>query len=332
MRIFLHVVFILAAVSLGAREARAGAWTRDKGHFYLNLNYSRIAAKGFFGLDYNVYPMRQPGDPANVIYEQHALGLYGEVGLLSRWLTATVEGQLYRRNVSTGQGFTEGLGDLRVGAWTGLITAPVRLSVGFLLGVPTGDPLPSPGPEAEARCRQANEQAGKGLPYDLRACDPVLTANSLPTGDGEWDFETRAALGYGFGGWRRWPLQHYMVAELGYWARNASRAAPRDVFSSNITYKLEFGIKLPWRFIDRFWFAARISGIESFASQEQLQNVGGARASVGLGNGVTYTAYGFDVAGRIYKGLGAQIGLDSAFRARLVAAGANLRVGISYEY
>lgn len=323
---------VLALVSAWPVTAQAGAWTRDQGHFYVNLNYSRIAATGFFGADFQIYPKRLPGDPQTVIYEQHVLGIYGEVGILSRWLTATVEGQLYRHNLAPGQGYTGGLGDLRFGAWTGLVTSPLRLSLGVIVGAPTGDPLPSPGKEAEARCDQANRLAEQGAPYDLRACDARLVANSLPTGDGEWDVETRLAAGYGFGGYRRWPLQHYVTGELGYWARNASRADPLKTFASNITYKIELGIKLPWRFIDRFWFAGRIAGIESFASLEQIQDVGGSRASTGLGNGVTYTAYGFDVSGRVYRGLGISFGLDSAFRARLVAASRNLRVAISYEY
>ena len=54
--------------------------------------------------------------------------------------------------------------------------------------------------------------------------------------------------------------------------------------------------------------------------------------ATGLGNGVTYDAYGFEVAGRIYKGFGANLGLDSAFRARCVAAAVNLKVGIFFEF
>ena len=51
----------------------------------------------------------------------------------------------------------------------------------------------------------------------------------------------------------------------------------------------------------------------------------------GLGNGVTYTAYGAQLFGRIAGGFGATVGVESALRARGVAAGANLRFALSYE-
>jgi hypothetical protein len=67
--------------------------------------------------------------------------------------------------------------------------------------------------------------------------------------------------------------------------------------------------------------------VESFASAEDA-----ARNATGLGNGVTYTAYGVQAYARIWKGLGASFGIDSALRARSVAAHANLRFTLSYEH
>ena len=187
-------------------------------------------------------------------------------------------------------------------------------------------PVPAPTSSAStAACQRFTD----GTSTNGTACDAVLAARSLPTGDGEFDFELRASLGHSFGGYRYWPLQHYVVAEAGYWLRT-------NGFPHDFTYKAELGIKFPWKFIDRFWFIARISGIEAFVTSADLTDpksiCQGTAAFSGLGACVTYTAYGFDVAGKIWKGLGASIGLDSAFRARLVAAGANLRVGLSYEY
>jgi hypothetical protein len=310
---------LLLLLLLAPTSAEAGPWTRDQGHFYLNVNYSRIAARRLFALDYSLQPDPAPSDP---IYTQHALGLYGEVGIVSRWLTASVEGQLYRHN-RIDEAVTEGMGDLRVGLWTGLVTAPVRLTAALLVGLPTGDPAPRAGDGADLRARR-------------NAC-------ILPTGDGEVDVETRLSFGHSFGGKGRYPLLHYVVAEAGYWARNApyrtcqdllggpaAGAQRREGFFDAFTYKAELGIKLPYKFIERFWFIVRLSGVESFARTEDLQFRDAPLT--GLGDGVTYTAYGFDVAGRLWRGLGASIGLDSAFRARLVPAGANLRVALSYEY
>src|SRR5262249_55988785 len=146
-------------------------------------------------------------------YTQHTLSFYGEVGLISRWLTATLEGQLYRRNILDGQGFTDGMGDLRIGAWTGLLRAPVRLSLGFTAGVPAGDAAP-----------RGADQATNDI------------AHHLPTGDGEFDFEWRLALGHAFGGARRWPLLHYAILEAGYWLRTHG-------IHDSIVYKAELGTR-----------------------------------------------------------------------------------------
>jgi hypothetical protein len=283
---------VLAAGLAGApRRARAGAWTRDEGHFYVNTSYLRIATRRYFAPDFSVVDINP--------YEQHVVSLYGEVGLITRWLTGTLEGTLYRRNRLVNQGYTEGVGDFRVGLWTGLVTSPVRLSFGLTLGIPTGD--------AEPRAPGGDEVAQQ-------------TARLLPTGDGEWDVEGRLALGYAFGGVRRWPPRHYVVAEAGYWLRT-------NRFADAFVYRLELGTQLPWRVVDRFWLALHLVGVESFASQRQA-----SLAFSGLGNGVTYTAYGAELSAAIWRGLGALLGVDSAFRARSLAAGAQLKVGVSYQW
>jgi hypothetical protein len=272
--------------------ASAGPWTRDAGHFYLGLNYQRIAATRLFGPDFK--------QVAILPYEQHLVGLYGEVGIIDRWLTASVEGTLYRRGMLKDQGYTEGLGDFRVGLWTGIVDAPVRFTFAMLVGLPTGDPAPNAPPGSDSDAQQI--------------------ARTLPTGDGEWDVELRASIGYSFGGKRWWPLVHYLVLEAGYWLRTSG-------FADGFSYRLELGIQFPWKFIERFWFILRLNGLESFATQEQA-----SMGATGLGNGVSYTSPGAELYGRIWKGLGASIGVDSAFRARSLPAAAQLKVGLSYQW
>lgn len=271
--------------------AHAGAWTRDQGHFYLNLNYSNITANAFHS-PFGTVPINP--------YSQNLLSFYGEVGILTRWLTATVDANLFRRNELKDKGATQGFGDMRVGLWTGLITKPVRFSFGLTLGIPTGDPLPSAGPNADATAQE--------------------TAASLPTGDGEWDVEGRFALGYSFGGVRRWPVQQYLVAEAGYWLRT-NRI--RDSF----VYRLELGTKFPYKFIQRFWFIWRIYGVESFASNAEATS-----SFSGLGNGVTYLAGAVEVYGQIWRGLGAALSYESATHARSVPAAGSVRATISYQW
>lgn len=294
-------------LSLLPQAAEAGPWTRDRGSAFISLSYGRIATSRLFGTDFSIQPL-------GATYVQQAVQLYGEVGLVDRWLTATFESQIFRHNQLIDQGATYGIGDMRLGFWSGLITQPVRLTAAFLMGIPTGDSAPSAGLGADPEAQ--------------------LIARSLPTGDGEADFELRASFGYSFGHARRWPLEHYLVLEAGYWFRTQGRS--RDLqnnlifleFSDAFTYRAELGTKLPWRFIDRFWFVIRMAGVESFASSIQASYT----CAAGLGNGVTYNAYGFEVAARIYKGFGANIGLDSAFRARCVAAGSNLKAGLTVEF
>jgi hypothetical protein len=277
------------ALALCPVLAHAGAWTRDSGGFYLNASYARISTGTLYAADFSKVPI--------IPYTQHSVGLYGEVGIVSRWLTAVLDAQVYRRNVLQDQGLTEGLSDVRVGFWTGLLTSPVRLSLGLLFGLPTGDSGPKARPGADS--------------------DAQITARSLPTGDGEFDVEARLAFGYSFG-IRRW-LAHYIVAEAGYWTRTRG-------FADALTYNFELGIKVPRTFFDRFWIIARFFGVESFASQEEA-----SMTATGLGNGVTYNAFGVQLFGRIWKALGASIGVDSAFRARSIAAGRNLRFTLSFE-
>ena len=283
---------LLLVVLLCPSLARAGAWTRDAGHGYVNTSYAEIAASRFYSPDFRVVPIRP--------YAQHLVSVYGEVGLVSRWLTATVDGTLFRYNRIADAGATYGAGDWRVGLWTGLVTKPLRLSFGVTVGLPTGDARPNAGAGADA--------------------DAQEIARSLPTGDGEWDVEGRLALGYSFGGKRRWPLTHYLVVEAGYWLRTAG-------FSDDFVYKVELGTGFPWHGFDRFLLILRLAGLESFASNDKA-----ARNATGLGDGVTYTSPGLEVYGRIVRGLGASVAVEGALRARSVPAAAQVRVTLSYTW
>lgn len=303
------LLFGLAAALLPA-SASAGPWTRDQGHGYVNLSYGRIATENFYLLDGRVARIAP--------FEQHGVQLYGELGLINRWLTASFEGQIFRWAQLTGQGATNGLGDLRIGFWTGLVEKPVRLSAAVLFGIPSGDPFPTAG--------------------DGATPEQELIARSLPTGDGEADVEVRLSFGHAFGRVRRWPLEHFLILEAGYWGRTSSRDHRGNLLSArfcqSLTYKAEFGTKLPWKFIDRFWFIFRMPGVVSQQLWDPtcLDSQNSSGVGIGIGNGVTFFAYGFEVLGRIYKGFGANIGMDSAFYARYSLSGANLKVGLSLEF
>ena len=117
---------------------------------------------------------------------------------------------------------------------------------------------------------------------------------------------------------KRWPVRHYLVAEAGYWARSA--------FHNAFVWRFELGTQFPWKFVDRFWFTWRWNGVESFAP-----NKGASLNPTGLGDGVTYVSPGVSVYGRIWKGLGAAVGFDSAVRARSLAAGSQIFVTLCFQ-
>jgi hypothetical protein len=282
----------LLLVWLAPATALAGPWTRDAGHFFLSTSYLRIAARNFYGPDFSIVPIRP--------YEQQLASFYGEVGVISRWLTVAVDGVAYRHNELIGQGYTQGVGDWRVGAWSGLVIRPFRLAVATTVGIPFGDAHPSAGPYGTVAQRQL--------------------ANSLPTGDGEYNVEWRVSAGYSFGRYRRYPLSHYVIGEVGYWLRTGGIA-------DSFVYRLELGTQLPYKVVDRFILILRLNGVESFASNAQA-----AANQTGLGNGVTFVATGIELYGRIWRGLGAAIALDDAVRARSLPAAGQLKVALNYQW
>lgn len=298
------VVGVCLALALTTAETHANPWTRDQGSYYVNLSYATIGATGYYA----------PGGetvPIGNAYRQHSLGLYGEIGILDRWLTGVVDATLYRHSSVEGQGYVHGLGDLRVGLRSGLLVEPLRLTAGLTVGVPTGDPDP----------QSAGEDAGA-----------ELIAASLPTGDGEPDVELTLAAGKGFGGpGTFWPLKHYAIAEVGYWLRTRSRArsiagpSGQD-FADAINWRAELGINLPWKVIERVWLIGRVYGSQSLASDEEAR-VGFS----GLGNGVSHQSYGFEVYARLWRGLGLSFSQSGAWFARGIAAGAQYRFALSWE-
>ena len=287
----------LAAAAAGApRPAAANPWTRDMGRFFASLNVYHLAANRYYGPQ-----LGAPSIELASTFSQTALSLYGEVGVISRWLTFSVDATLLRRSALAEQGATQGMGDLRLGLWSGLLTSPLRLTVGLLLGAPTGDDAPSAGDNADDKAK--------------------LIARTLPTGDGEADLEPVLSLGYGFGGpGTRWPLRHYALAEFGYWLRTAG-------FADAFDYRIELGFNLPYPIIERLWVSFRINGVESFASQEEA-----AANFNGLGSGVTYTAWGLGAYVRIWRGLGAGFKFDGAFRARGLPAAPHFHFSLAYEH
>lgn len=280
----------LACLAVGAQEASAQAWIREAGSGFVDLSVRTLSGDEF-------YDRRGDSEPLASTYRQTSLGLYGELGLIDRWLELTVSGEALRRNELEGQGVTSGLGDFRLGLWSGLSQeGPVKLSLGVILGLPTGDPSPSVSGSAE---------------------DAELVARSLPTGDGEFDVEPNVTLGASFGG-GRWPLRHYLVASLGYQVRTKG-------FNDALSYRLELGTRWPVGFLERVWLIARVQGLESLGEPS-------SSAFVGLGDGVTFTGVGVSMAVELGGGFGASLSAESAVRAENIISGIPVSASVHYTF
>jgi hypothetical protein len=286
----LQALFVGSLLSC-ASTALAGPWTHPAGHFYANISYSRISATKLYAPNFEKISI--------VPYSQQTVGVYGEVGVIDRWLTLSADATLYRFARLQQQGSTRGFGDLRLGAWSGLSTSPIRLALGVFAGIPTGDSAPDAGASADEEARSI--------------------ARSLPTGDGEWDAEARLAAGYSLAS-STWPLRHYFIAELGYSLRTRG-------ISDGLTYNAEVGTQIPVAVLDRFWLVVRLRGLESFASNEEA-----GQNATGLGQGVTYASPGVELNARVFGGLGLAAGVDTALRGRSIAAAPQLRFALSYAW
>ncbi|HJL18825.1 MAG TPA: hypothetical protein RMH99_24395 [Sandaracinaceae bacterium LLY-WYZ-13_1] len=279
-----------AVLCLPASTGEAQAWTRDAGDGYVNLSYRYLGADSFYGND----GARVGSTP----FRQHAIGLYGEVGVVDRWLMLTLGGDPMRRNELVDLGATTGLSDLSVGAWTGLLVEPFRLAFGVTVGLPTGDPSPDAGPGADTVAQ--------------------LTARTLPTGDGETDVTLQVAAGHGF----RIPdtsLELFVQAVLGYAIRTTG-------FTDQIVYRAEAGLRIREPFVERFLLIVRLTGTELLGSSTAIGGV------AGVGDGISFTALGPELLFEIGEGFGLGFGADFAFRATNLPAAVALKGSISYRW
>lgn len=283
-------LLLALAAGAGAGTAQAQAWISEPGSGYLQLGYRRISGDAF-------YDSAGESQALPSTYTQQTLSAYAEVGVVERWLQLSVQGELYRHNALSEQGATHGLGDLRAGAWTGLVQGRHNLALGVLVGLPTGDERPSAGPGADL--------IAEGI------------ARSLPTGDGEVDVTPTLAYGLSFGG-GAWPLEHYLSATLGYQVRS-------EGIEDGLEYGLTFGLRAPYPIIERIWWVLGVAGREALGEP-------GTASFSGLGAGVSYTGFSFGVDVAIWQGLGLTARVEGALRATNVISGGPLAVGLFWDF
>ena len=287
-------------------HAGANPWTRDAGHGYVNLNYATLGGDSFYA------KIGEPAQPITYDYRQHTVGVYGELGIIDRYVTGMIDSTLFRQSGLATQGYTQGMGDLRVGLWSAVpldllfpnvsilrASGPFKLAFGLIQGMPTGDADP----------RAATDAAD--------GADELAAV--LPTGDGEWDTEFAMAMGHALKPTRMWPFEHYCLLRLGYWLRTQG-------FADAFNWHVELGTRLPMPIVERFTLIVRFFGSESFLNGAPMNG------GIGLGNGVSYRSWGLELFGRVWKGIGASAAINGAFAAQGIIAGAMVRGALSYEF
>lgn len=288
----LRLVGLAALLLLVAwpERARAGAWTRDQGEGTIRLRYATVGTDRFYDAEGD--SLRLPSR-----YRQHSLELYSEVGVVDRWLTLSLEGTLYRWNRFGGER-SEGVGDLRVGAWSGLLVAPgLRLTAGLLAGIPTGD--------------------------DSNRIDnaPAGVVGNLPNGDGEFDLEGRLVLGSDLP-WlaqAKWPLRHFVEVSLGFLYHTDQQEA--------VTWSLKVGTKLPYGVLERVWLIGSVRGLSSLGTKRDVEPI-----LTGFGDAVSYVAYGLELSVKLVGPLELFASVDSAFAARALPRALLFGFGVAANF
>lgn len=283
------ISFVCAGFALlGAAEANAQAWIHEPGSGYGEVSFRTISGDQFFGSEGEVRDLR-------TTYSQSTLQLYGEVGVVPRWLQVVVDGEIFRYNELARQGATSGLGDMRLGLWTGLYQRDVKISAGLRTEFPTGDPEPSaPGDNPQTE----------------------IIANSLPTGDGAFDLAPSLAVGYGVGGENR--VRSYLTGVGRYAIRFGGR-------SDAVEWRAEVGVQFPFPVLNRFWFAGRIRGLHPLSDSS-------GRSFSGLSGGAAHVSPGFSMRAEIFRGFGLQGSLEGAMFARNIVAAVPVQFGAFYNF
>jgi hypothetical protein len=187
------VVAVLSFVAYSA-PAHAAGWTRDPGHFYLQLGSSFAFATDRYLADGSTGAITVPKFANNAAaannsnFQQLLSDLYFELGTLPRLTLFGDIPFMSERQQNPGGDVTYSsnyLGDMMFGARFGVLLEPFVFSVEARLGIPTGDPK-----------------------------------LNIPTGSGDFREELRLVASKSFDDLA---IPLYFDAEFGYMARGAGR-------------------------------------------------------------------------------------------------------------
>ncbi|WP_345115488.1 hypothetical protein [Hymenobacter algoricola] len=262
-----------------ALPARAGGgWIRPAGGAYAKIGLTSVNTTRYYTLSGEALTTNR--------FSQQVASLYAEVGL-GHHLEAIVNFPAYRRAKFSASTATQGIGDAQLGLRYGVLRGAWPLALSVAAELPTGNP----------KARGTN------------------TGNSqleiaLPTGDGEFNVWTRAALSHSFS------PKVYATLEAGYNART-------EGFTNQYSYGGQVGYLL-----GKAWLTGTVRTLANVCAPRP-----GRLASIGIGEGVAYStaALGANYAATDHLWLTADWATGFG-KLRNVYAGSQFTVGVAWEW
>ena len=271
----------LALWALALEPALAGGgWTRKKKKGYVKAGLTTVRSTRYHPLS--------GGTVETASFNQQVYSVYGEYGLTDR-LEATLNFPLFRRAAFPGLSPGKGVGDPEVGLRYGLLTGKWPLAVAVAVEAPLGNPNV----------------------FGRDRADPAIYLR-LPTGDGEWNVWTRAALSHSLG-----RLPAFATLNAGY-----------NMRSGGFTNQYSFGAQLGYQFFNKLWLMAAARTLGNVRPPD-LRRFG----AIGLGEGVAYSTAELGASYAVTKHLSATANWAAGFgRLRNVYSGNQYTAGVAWEW
>ena len=271
----------LGALLLAGLPAQAGGgWTRQPGHGYAKVGLTLANTTRYHPL--------AGGTVGTAQFRQQVYSLYGEYGL-SRRLEATLNFPFFRRATFPDTSPGQGVGDPEAGLRYGVLTGKWPLALQVAAQAPLGNPNAT----------------------GIYQNDPTNFV-FLPTGNGQWNIWTRAALSHSLAA-----LPAFFTLEAGYNFRTAG-------FTNQYTY----GAQLGYKFFDRLWLTVAVRTLDNVRAPNPAK-----LNKIGLGEGVAYSAASLGASYRFAKLLSATADVAGGFgKLRNVYSGAQYTVGVAVEW
>ena len=271
------ICFLLCfTFSLGYSQS---GWTRDRYGLYAKAGYGFQRSNSYYNGE---------GKKFTTDYiRQQAVMLYAEYGLTKRF-TAILNAPLFKSTgyESSPYRAAKGIGDMMLELKYGVLTGKYPVAVSVAPELPTGNP--------------------KALQYDKLGGYTVL-----PTGDGEFNVWTKAAISHSF-----YPVNAYFSLSGGYNFR-----------SQGFTNQYLGGAEVGYKLAKKIWTKAALRriGTAGIPNPKLL-------AVIGIGEGVEFTTYNFGCSYEWIKKVSLTFDYFHVFsRLHNIYSGSNFVVGIATE-